>query len=104
MSEISLKAIEQLLDKKFEEQLKPLDGKADRTAVLVANLVEDFHEVPATLKAIQQTLSSHTTLLDGLATDVKKVLDEKTLAAARFDRLEKWAQLAGEKIGVKLEL
>ena len=104
MSEITLKAIEQLLDKKFEEKLKPLDGKADRTAVLVANLVEDFHEVPETLKAIQQTLNSHTTMLDSLATDVKKVLDEKTISAARFDRLEKWAQQVGEKVGVKLEL
>jgi hypothetical protein len=39
-----------------------------------------------------------------LAIDVKKVLDDKTISAVRFDRLEKWAQQVGKKVGVKLEL
>jgi hypothetical protein len=43
-------------------------------------------------------------VLDGLAKDVRKVLDEKNISAARFDRLEHWALLVGTKLGIKLEL
>jgi hypothetical protein len=57
---------------------KQLDGKADRTAVLVANLVEEFHEGPATLKSIVRTPDSHTAVLEQPFSK-KKAKDEEKL-------------------------
>lgn len=79
MSQITMEAIEKLLDTKLE----PINIK---------------------LAAIEETVSSHTAALANLACDVKKVLDEKTISANRFDRLEHWGQKVGEKVGIKLEL
>ena len=88
----------------IETKVNNLDGKADRTSVLVANLVEDFHDVPATLKSIVQTLNSHTAVLEQLLIQKKAKDEEKTVSADRFDRLEQWAVLAGKKLGIRLEL
>ena len=65
---------------------------------------DSVDELVGRLTTVETTLASHTTTLDGLAKDVKKLLDEKTVSVARFDRLEHWAQLVGEKVGLKLEL
>ena len=73
-------AIEQLLDLKLDEKF---DEK---------------------LKPIQKTLDQHTETLAGLATDFKTLLNEKTVSAERFERLERWAEQVGEKLGIKLEL
>jgi len=56
------------------------------------------------LAAVEETLSQHTAALDGLAKDVKTLLDEKTTTTHRIERIEKWAQPVGEKLGIKLEL
>jgi response regulator RpfG family c-di-GMP phosphodiesterase len=56
------------------------------------------------LAAVEETLSQHTAALDGLARDVKTVLDEKTTTAHRVERIEQWTQPVGEKLGIKLEL
>ncbi len=80
MPEITFAAIEQLLDVKLDEKF---DAK---------------------LAPIQATLNRHTTMLDGLAKDVKTLLDEKTITVHRFERLEQWAQQVGQKLGIKLEL
>ena len=121
MSDITLKDIGSLLDKKLkpletkisgietkvsgiETKISGIDAKADRTSVLVANLVEDFHGIPATLKSITETLNSHTAVLEQLLTEKKNREEEKIASTNRFDRLERWAVLAGEKLGIKLEL
>jgi hypothetical protein len=65
---------------------------------------DSVDELVGRLTTVETTLANHTTTLDGLAKDVKKLLDEKTVSVARFDRLEHWAQLVGEKVGLKLEL
>jgi hypothetical protein len=80
MAELTLKAIEDLLDLKLDEKF---DVK---------------------LAPIQKTLGQHTTMLDGLAKDVKKVLDEKTVTEHRLERLEDWGQKVGKKLEIKLEL
>jgi cob(I)alamin adenosyltransferase len=80
MSEITLEAIEQLLDVKLDEKF---DAK---------------------LAPIQKTLDDHTAALASLATDVKTLLQEKTVSAERFERLEHWAQQVGERLGTKLEI
>jgi hypothetical protein len=67
-------------------------------------LKEELKPINARLESIEATQAKHTTNLANLATDVKKVLDEKTVSAKRFDRLEQWAQLVCEKLGIRLEL
>jgi hypothetical protein len=79
MANVTLEAIEQLLDSKLDEKF---DAK---------------------LKPIKQTLDGHTGSLADLATDVKKVLDEKTVAAERLDYLEQWAKQASQKLGIEFK-
>jgi predicted nucleic acid-binding Zn-ribbon protein len=95
MSEITLQAIEQLLDAK----LKPIKS-------VMASLAtsEEITQINTKLEAVQTTQAKHTTDLANLATDVKKLLDEKTVINNRVERLEHWAKPVGEKIGVKLGL
>lgn len=76
MFEISLKDIEELLDGMFDKKLEP----------------------------IQKVLAAHTAALEKLLTEKKIKDEEKIVSAERFDRLEHWAVLAGEKLGIKLEL
>jgi DNA-binding transcriptional MerR regulator len=87
MAEVTLKAIKQLLDAKLDQKL---DAKLEPITIKLA--------------AIEETLSQHTTMLDGLAKDVKTLLDDKVITMHRFERLEHWAQQVGEKLGIKLEL
>jgi hypothetical protein len=79
MSEVTLKAIEDLLDskldEKFEEKLKPM----------------------------YKTLEAHTTMLEQIITEKKNKDDNTTVAVYRFDRLETWAKKVGEKIGISPE-
>ena len=84
MAEITLKAIEQLLDLKLDEKL---DAKLDEK-----------------LGSIQRTLNQHTIILDGLAKDMKVLKDETTVVAKRSDNIETWGQKVGEKVEIKLEL
>jgi predicted nucleic acid-binding Zn-ribbon protein len=98
MSELTLKAIEQLLDTKLDEKLKPL-----KTGMANLATSEELQSTNTRLTTIEGTLNNHTTALANLATDVNKLLDEKTVSAERFERLEHWAHQVGEKIGVKLE-
>lgn len=83
MSEITVAAIAQAMESALKQELQP---------------------IKETLVDIQTTVHQHTTALDALAKDVKLLLDEKTISAARLERLEKWAQQVGEKVGVRLDL
>ena len=56
------------------------------------------------LEPIKATVNSNAAVLDGLAKDVKKLLDEKTITVYRFERLENWGQKVGKKLDIKLEL
>jgi hypothetical protein len=67
-------------------------------------LTEELRPINTRLNAIEETLGKHTTMLDGLATDVKTVLERQTITDHRLERLEHWAEDAGTKIGVILEL
>jgi ABC-type transporter Mla subunit MlaD len=86
MSELTLSAMEQLLDTKLDEKL---DDKLQPVKDVIATLAtsEELAGVTARLTAIEQTLTQHTSALDGLVKDVKTLVDEKTIAAARLDRL-----------------
>jgi hypothetical protein len=71
---------------------------------IAALLKQELDPIKTDIAAIRSTVDRHTSMLDGLAADVKTIRDEKTISARRFDRLEHWAQKVGEKIGIKLEL
>lgn len=115
MSQITLKQIEKLLDTKLEEKLDSkldeklapiyqrldnLDEKADNTAILVANLAEDFREVPQTLVKMQHTLDIHTGALDTLLKNMRDFETEKVISKARLDRHEAAIIPLAEKLGM----
>lgn len=79
MSNITLEAIASLLS----EELRPLNARMDN---------------------IETELDRHTQMLDGIAKDVKTLLDHKTVTDHRLERVEHWAEKAGDKIGLKLQL
>lgn len=80
MSDVTLEAIEHLLDSKLEEKLEEKLGP------------------------IKATLAQHTGQLEQLITE-RKVRDEnKAVETFRVDRLEIWAQKAGDTIWVKIDL
>jgi uncharacterized protein YoxC len=95
MSELTLKAVEQLLDAK----LQPI-----KTGMALLATQESVDELTKTVAEIEKTVSGHTTSLDQLLTTKKNKVDENTVSTARFDRLEHWAQLVGQKLDIKLEL
>jgi hypothetical protein len=79
MSDITLEGIASLL----HEELKPiLETQAEHTKIL----------------------ARHTDTLVTIASDVKDLLDQKTVTDHRLERIEHWAQAVGQKVGVKLEL
>ena len=80
------------------------EQKIDKILTLTVNTSEDVKDLTTRLTAVEENQATHSTVLNGIAKDVKTLLDEKTIYAARFDRLEHWAQQVGTKIGIKLEL
>lgn len=86
MPEITLEAIAEVI----REELKPINAKVD--------------SLDDRLSSVENTLNRHTTMLDGLAKDVKTLLDEKAITMHRFERLEHWAEQVGQQLGIKLEL
>jgi uncharacterized phage infection (PIP) family protein YhgE len=110
MPELTLKAIEHLLDTKLNEKLdtKLQSVKAEvaaiKTGITHLATQDSVDELTKTAAKIEKTVSSHTTSLDQLLTAKKNKVDEKTIFAARFDRLEHWAQQVGQKLDIRLEL
>ena len=80
MSDVTLKAIEDLmdnvLDKKLDEKLAP----------------------------IKATLKSHTESLEVLMSEKKNKEDGQNVTDHRLDRLENWGKKVGSTVGVNLEL
>jgi hypothetical protein len=93
MPEITIKAIEQLLDAKLEPIITKLDA-----------VEETLSDHTTVLHGHTSTLNNHTSILDALSKDVKTLLDDKTVTAHRIERIEHWAQMVGEKLGIKLEI
>ena len=102
MSELTLKAIEHLLDTKFQSIKAEI--AAIKTGMTHLATSEELAEIKTDLAGMKTTLASHTTSLDKLLTAKKNKADEKTVSSERFDRLEHWAQLVGQKLDIKLKL
>lgn len=78
MSELTLKAIEQLLDKKLDENLKPIradisglktDVSGIRTGMALLATSEELGAVSTRLTTIEGILNQHTTTLDAIVKD-----------------------------------
>ncbi len=65
---------------------------------------QSVDDLAGRLTTVETSLGVHTTALTNIATDVKTLLEHKTTTDHRLERIEHWAQQAGEKIGVKLEV
>lgn len=83
MSSITLEGIAKLLAKLLKVELDPIKTR---------------------LSTIEKILEIHTSALEKLLTEKKVREDERIISADRFDRLEHWAVLVGNKLGIKLEL
>ena len=83
MSEITIEAIAKTVGAIVKQELEPVNFK---------------------LATIEDTVSKHTTQLDGIAKDVKTLMDHKTVTDHLFERPEKWGVKVGEKVDMKLEL
>ena len=71
---------------------------------IAALLKFELEPINTRLAAVEDTLSGHTTTLSNIAGDVKSLLDQKTVTDHRLERLEHWAQIVGQKFGVKIKL
>jgi hypothetical protein len=71
---------------------------------IAALLKSELEPINTRLAAVEETLSGHTTALSNIAGDVKSLLDQKTITDHRLERLEHWAQIVGQKFGVKIKL
>ena len=80
------------------------EQKIDKILTLAINTSEDVKDIKTRLDGVEEAVRNHSTQLDSIAKDVKTLLEEKTISAARLERLEKWAQQVGEKVGVRLDL
>lgn len=76
MSDVTLKAIEGLLDGK----LSPINTK---------------------LQAIEEVLAQHTAALEVLLTEKKKRDDNKAVGDHRVEYLESWAKQVSQKLGIE---
>ena len=65
---------------------------------------QELEPIKVTLKEHTETLNKHTSQLDGLAKDVKTLLDHKTVSDYRLDSLEEWGVKTSDKTGVRLHL
>jgi hypothetical protein len=61
---------------------------------------QSVDELADKLSALQQSLNGYSAALAALATDVKTLLDEKTVSAHRFDRPQRSAQKVGDRLAV----
>ena len=116
MPEITLKAIEQLLDQKlgdkFDDKLKPItadltDLKTDVTAIRagMAHLAtqEGLNDVAARLTTIEEILNHHTTTLDAIVKDTSNWNAEMIVMRERMKRYEDALKLVGQKLNLDLQ-
>ena len=109
MSEVTLKAIEQMFDKKlddkFDEKLKPI--KADisgiRTGLTLLATSEELSSVSTRLTTIEGILNQHTATLDAIVKDTSNWNTEMIVMRERMKRYEDALKLVGQKLGLDLQ-
>jgi Tfp pilus assembly protein PilO len=87
-----------------EITLKTIDEKLAKVLTLAIGTAEDVAQLKTDVAKMSKTLNSHTTVLDGLAKDVKTLGEEKAVTADRVEGLETWAQKVAPKVNVRLQL
>ena len=85
----------------FDQVLSSMASKNDLAALATG---DEIAEIETETSAIKDILAQHSTALAGLATDLRTLIDEKSVSAVRLDRLEKWAAQVGQQLGIRLEL
>ena len=71
---------------------------------IAALLEHELRPINSRLTAIETVQAQHTSALVNISTDVKSLLDHKTLTDHRVERIEQWATEVGHKVGIKLNL
>ncbi len=65
-------------------------------------LDEKFAEVDAQFKEIKETLNVHSTALTNLSHLTKTIHEELTVNHKKIQRLEEWAKLVADKVGIPI--
>src|ERR1022692_3602792 len=102
MSEITLKAIEQLLDKKLDDKL---DEKLKPIMIGMAKLAtqESINDLAARLTTVEGILNQHTTTLDAIVKDTSNWNTELIVMRERMKRYEDALKLVGQKLNLDLQ-
>jgi hypothetical protein len=85
----------------FDQQLSKLATKENLSQLATS---AELTALDTKVDELKKTVDGHTTSLAYLVGKKKTKIDETTIAAARVDRLEKWAAQVATKLGIKLEL
>ena len=64
----------------------------------------EIASIKVQLDAVQEMQAQHTGALAQLSTDLKSVIDQKTVGDYRLERLEHWAKSVSNKVGVTIDL
>src|ERR1035438_3526356 len=125
MPEVTIKAIEQLLDKKLDEKLdaklKFVASKGDITSIKgdisairgdvtairtgMVNLAtqESLNELGGRLTTMEGILNQHTTSLDAISKDTSNWNTEMIVMRDRMKRYEDALKLVGQKLNLDLQ-
>ncbi len=74
----------------------------DKTVKLLATQ-ESLDELVEKVTEVEKTLSEHTTTLDSLATDVKKLSEDKIVDTYQFDQAKEHIEQLAKHTNLKLE-
>lgn len=90
----------ELTKEHFDKVVEGLASKKDLHHFATA---EELQKVSATVDDIVRILDRQTTVLDGIAKDVKDWNTEMVMVRARLDRHDQWFKQMAEHINIKLQ-
>ena len=105
MSEITLKAIEQLLDKKFSEELKPIRADISGLKTDIASVKTDVASTRTgvALLATSEELGVVSTRLTTIVKNTSNWNTEMIVMRERMKRYEDALKLVGQKLNIDLQ-
>lgn len=97
MSELTLRAIEQLFDTRLDLKLEPLKAGMAKLATR-----EELAVVSAKVDEVKATVDSHTTMLDSIIKNTVNWEAEMTVMRSRMERYESALKAIGDKLHLDL--
>ena len=80
-----------------------IKGSGNKQVTQLLNRIATKDDVDKHLTAIEETLDSHTTTLEGIAKNTKHWTDEAAALRSAINRHERWIADLAKKIGLNLK-